>query len=108
MSLKYRPSRSENSPSRQNSRMHRLVFAQQAEIGHDQFDCHDVIAVLVVAFDGRLDALLEIGDQISGIAAENLVSALPAENALLHACAASCDTMYCGNEPGPATGKSRC
>ena len=61
---------------------HRLVFAQEPEVRHDRFDRHDVVAVFVGAFDRRLDALLEIRDQVTGIAAENLVATLPAEHHL--------------------------
>src|SRR5262245_38709179 len=58
---------------------HRHVFAQHAEIWHDRFNRHDVVAVLVGAVDCCLDALLEVGDQVARIATENLVAALPAE-----------------------------
>ena len=61
---------------------HRLVFAQQAEIRYDRLDRHDEIAVLVGAVERSLDALLEIGKQIAGIAAEYLVAALAAEHHL--------------------------
>ena len=58
----------------------RLVFAQQAEIGNDRLDRHDKIAVLVGAVERRLDALLEIGEQITRIAAKRLVTALAAKH----------------------------
>ncbi len=61
---------------------HWLVFTQQAEIGHDQLDSDDVVAVLVGTVHRRLDALLEIGHQVAGIAAKNLIATLPAENHL--------------------------
>src|SRR6185437_8223043 len=61
---------------------HGLVFAEQAKIRHDRFDRDHVIAAAVIAVDGRLDALLEIGDQIASIAAQKFVASLAAEHHL--------------------------
>ena len=60
----------------------RLVFLQHGEMRDDRFGRDDEIAIPVGAVDRGLDALLEIGDQIARIAAEDLVAALPAEHDL--------------------------
>ena len=71
-----------NSPSRQNSLQQRLVLPQRGQVGDDRLVRDDEVAVVRGALDRGLDALLEVGDQVSGVAAEDLVSALSAEHHL--------------------------
>ena len=60
----------------------RLVVAQRGQARDDRLVRDDEVAVARGAVDGGLDALLEVGDQIARVAAEDLVAALPAEHDL--------------------------
>ena len=82
----------------------RLVVPQRHQVRDDRLVGDDEVAVAHRAVDRRLDALLEVGDQVARVAAEDLVAALAAEDHLARRVAAACETMNCGNEPGPATG----
>src|SRR5205085_11277538 len=60
----------------------RLVLSQRLQIGDDGLVRDDEVAGVHRAVDRRLDALLEIGDEIPGVPPEDLVAALPAEQDL--------------------------
>ena len=64
----------------------RLVVLQRNQVRDDRLVRDHEAAAVHRAVDRRLDALLEVGDQVARVAAEDLVAALAAENDLGLAC----------------------
>src|SRR4029077_21280559 len=60
----------------------RLVVPQGNQVRDYRLVGHDELAGTHRAIDGALDALLEIGDQIARVAAEDLIASLPTEHDL--------------------------
>src|SRR5207253_2181671 len=58
----------------------RNVVAQGREVGNDGLIGDDEVAAAHRAVNGRFDALFEVSNQVTHIAAENLIASLAAEH----------------------------
>ena len=59
-----------------------MYSRSERQVRDDRLVGDDEVARVHRPVDRALDALLEVGDQVAGIAAEDLVAALPAEHDL--------------------------
>src|SRR5262249_52669998 len=59
-----------------------LIVAERDKVGDDRFISHDEVAGMHRAVDRGLDALLEVGDEVAGIATQDFIATLAAQHDL--------------------------